>query len=110
MVVGWMLLAPLGILIARYGRTLFKWFPAHRGIQLLSFLFIFIGFFLAIGGVSMATGEHFIYTHHKVGLALFILLFVQVGLGFASHAYRGKTGKRIIGFAHIPLGLLLFGE
>lgn len=110
MVVGWMLIAPLGILIARYGRTMFKWFPVHRGMQFTAFLLIFIAFFLAIAAVGMEGGPHFAYTHNKVGLALFILLIVQVLLGVASHTYRGKTGKRYIGFAHIPLGLILFGE
>ncbi|UZJ53198.1 hypothetical protein CBS101457_002518 [Exobasidium rhododendri] len=109
MVVGWMLIAPLGILIARYGRTLFKWFPAHRGLQLFATLLIFIAFFLAIAAVGMTGGAHFAYTHNKVGLALFILLFVQIALGVGSHAYRGKTGKRYIGYAHAPLGLVLFG-
>jgi hypothetical protein len=110
MVVGWMLIAPLGILIARYGRTMFKWFPVHRGMQSVAFLLIFIGFFLAVAAVGLEGGPHFAETHDIAGLVLFLLLIVQVALGVASHSYRSKTGKRYIGFAHMPLGLLLFGE
>lgn len=110
MVLAWMLFVPLAILIARYGRTLFKWFPSHRGIQLFAFLLIFIAFFLAVGAVAMTGQPHFSNTHEKVGLALFILLFVQVGLGIAAHSYKAKTGNRYIGFAHIPLGLIMFGK
>lgn len=109
MVLGWMLLAPLGILIGRFGRTMFNWFPAHRAIQSIAFLFIFIAFFLAIAAVTYDDNIHFKQTHNQLGLAMVILLIVQVALGAAAHGMRSKTGKRYIGFAHIPLGLILFG-
>lgn len=109
MVLGWMLLAPIGILIGRYGRTMFNWFPAHRAVQSVAFLFIFIAFFLAIAAVGYDTGMHFVNTHNQLGLAMVILLVIQVALGAAAHGMRSKTGKRYIGFAHIPLGLILFG-
>jgi heme A synthase len=110
MVVAWMLIAPLGILIARYGRTMFTWFPAHRAVQLFAFFLIFIGFFLAVAGVQIDTGDHFSQTHNQLGLAMFILIIVQVALGAIAHTYKSRTGKRYIAYAHIPLGLILFGE
>lgn len=110
MVVAWMIFAPLGILIARFGRTMFTWFPAHRAVQSFAVLLIFIAFFLAVAGVGIDSGDHFAYTHNKLGLAMFILVLVQVALGAAAHTFKSKTGKRYIGFAHIPLGLILFGK
>ena len=104
-----MLLAPIGALIARYGRTLFTWFPAHRAIQLGTSVFMLIGFILGVAGVSAEGSSHFTETHHWVGLIILILLIIQIALGYWAHSYRGITGKRFVGYAHIPLGVLLFG-
>lgn len=109
MIVAWMLCFPIGILVARYGRTFFTWLPKHRIIQSVGFLFVFIGFFLAVGGVSLMGQSHFSNTHEKLGLALFILLFVQILLGVASHSLKKRKGKRYIGYVHIPFGLIMFG-
>lgn len=109
MVLAWMLFFPLGIFLARFGRALFPWFSAHRGVQLFGFFLVFIAFFLVIAAVSIADGSHFSNTHGKLGLALFMLLIAQVLLGFLAHDVRARTKKRFVGFLHIPLGLLLFG-
>lgn len=108
MILGWQLLLPIGVLLARYGRTFFSWFPYHRALMSISFLFIFIGFFLAIGGVSSEGGDHFSNTHEKLGLALFILVIVQIALGASSHELKKRKGLRYIGYVHIPFGLILY--
>lgn len=104
-----MLFFPLGIFIARFGRTTFKWLPAHRGVQLFGFVLVLIAFLLAVSGTAIRSGTHFDSLHEKLGLALMILLFVQALLGFLSHSVRSRTGKRYVGFVHIPFGLTIFG-
>ena len=110
MILAWLILAPLGVLLARYGRTLFSWYPAHRAVQLGTLLAMFIGFFLGVAGlVTSGAKHHFNKTHHQVGLAMLILVFLQVALGFWAHRHLARRGKRYIGFVHAPIGLLLFG-
>jgi protein-S-isoprenylcysteine O-methyltransferase Ste14 len=46
MIVGWLLIFPAGIFLARFGRTTFKWFPKHRIVQTFGVLIVFIGMFL----------------------------------------------------------------
>ncbi|KAK0541633.1 plasma membrane calcium, partial [Tilletia horrida] len=36
MIAGWMVVIPLGALLARYGRTYFKWLRYHRIVQLIA--------------------------------------------------------------------------
>lgn len=111
MLFAWLILVPLAVLLARFGRTFFNWFPSHRGIQLATLLFVFIAFFLGIAAMCVQGAKHhFNHIHHKLGLTILILLFVQVALGAVAHHYRTKTGKRWLGFIHAPLGILIFGE
>lgn len=109
MIIGWMLLAPIGMLLARYGRTTFKWFPWHRNVQYGAAVFILIAFILGIVAVSESTGlEHFSGTHTRLGIALVILLAVQLSLGQVAHVVRARFGVRYVGLLHAPLGLTLF--
>jgi hypothetical protein len=109
MSVAWLFLAPLGVLIARYGRTLFTWFPHHRNVQLGTILLTFIAFFLAVSFLAVTDSPQFVETHHFVGLVITILIIVQATLGLTAHKYLAKTGRRIIGYFHAPLGLVIFG-
>lgn len=108
MLLAWLILVPAAVLTARFGRTLFKWFPAHRGLALAAFVSVTIGFFLAVGGIARAPPKHFSAKHMKVGLAIYILMFVQLVLGQTGHLVRRKTGSRITSFIHAPLGLFIF--
>jgi len=110
MVLAWMLIVPVGILFARYGRTLFTWFPVHRAIQIVGAVFILIGSALAFSAVASRGGGHFTSSHGKSGIGLLVAHGQQMILGIASHWYRGKTGRRWIGYLHMPLGIGLMGE
>lgn len=56
----------------------------------------------------MSQGEpHFSSSHEKVGLALFLLVIVQVILGEVSHLIMVKKGIRT-GYFHALLGVLIF--
>lgn len=100
MIVAWFILVPAAILIGRFGRTFFTWFPVHRNIQIVAFLFVLIGIVLIIAEVG--SGEHFESTHAKVGLAVFILMFVQSVLGAVGHKFKRFHVSRIV---HVVLGL-----
>jgi hypothetical protein len=109
MLAAWLIVIPAGILVTRYGRTMFAWYPHHRNIQIVGLLFVFIGFFFAVGAVVYSGDSHFGSTHEKVGLAIFILVIVQSAMGVASHHIKRRFGARVVGFIHIPFGLTLFG-
>lgn len=108
MIVAWLVLVPSGIFIGRFGRSMFRWFPVHRNVQLAALVSLFIGFFLAVGSVSSAGKSHFDGTHQQVGLAIFILAVVQAILGQFGHVVKREKGWRVQNYVHILLGLLLF--
>lgn len=109
MVVAWLGLAPLAVLLARYGRTLFSWYPHHRNIQYATVIFTVIGFFLSVAWMSLTGSTQFNKNHHQVGLVIFLLVLIQTALGLSAHRYNAKTGHRYIGYVHAPIGILLFG-
>lgn len=115
MLIAWVLLVPAGILVARFGRLAYTWFPAHRAIQAVAILFVLIGFFLAVGAIQRGSGSHFDGRHQKLGLSTTILVVVQGISGQVVHVYKrklraaGKKPSRLIGLAHIVVGLTTFG-
>lgn len=102
MIVAWFILVPAGILIGRFGRTLAKWFPVHRSIQIAAFLFVLFGFVLIV--VEVGSGSHFDSTHAKTGLAIFIIMFVQLALGAVGHRTKRFHVSRIV---HVVIGLTI---
>lgn len=102
MIVAWFILVPAGILIARYGRTFFKWFPYHRGIQIAAFVLVLIGFILIVVEVAQGGGGHFNNTHSQAGLAVFIIMIVQIILGAVGHRFKRFNPTRIV---HVVIGL-----
>ncbi|KAL9940221.1 hypothetical protein V8E36_000926 [Tilletia maclaganii] len=100
---------PLGALIARYGRTYFKWFPAHRTIQLAGVILGTAGFALAYHYHTMYQGfTHFSTQHGKLGLAIFVLSWVQSLLGQVGSLVLYKYQLRYLNFVHILAGIVLF--
>ncbi|CAO1620184.1 unnamed protein product [Parajaminaea phylloscopi] len=108
MILTWLVLVPAAILVGRFGRNMFKWFPVHRGLQLAAVATLVIGFFIAVGTTSQAKLPHFDGRHQKVGLAIFILTIFQALLGHFGHVIRQSKGTRAQNLVHIFLGLLLF--
>nr|CDI57151.1 cbd9-like protein [Melanopsichium pennsylvanicum 4] len=106
MIVAWFLLVPSAILIGRYGRTLFKWFPAHRAINVAAFVFVLIAFIVIVAEISQSDGDHFDSTHARVGLAIFIVMFLQILLGIVGHKTKRFNPSRIV---HVVVGLGLTG-
>lgn len=100
MVVAWFILVPSAILMGRFGRTLSTWFVVHRNIQIAAFLFVLIGLILII--VEVGSGTHFESTHAKTGLAVFLIMFVQMVLGAVGHRTKRFHVSRIV---HVVIGL-----
>ena len=76
--------APLAILVGRYMRRS-TWFPIHAVINVLVAILVISCFGMGV----WATGSPaFVDTHHKVGLAIFIIVIIQVLLGAVAHKSR----------------------
>ncbi|KAF8903895.1 hypothetical protein CPB84DRAFT_710263 [Gymnopilus junonius] len=112
--IGFLILLPIGALVARYSRTLpYKWFWAHWIIQLVITLPI-IGYGWSLGYRTTASLElgHFVDPHEKVGLALLVLYCIQVFGGAIAHFFKLPTlfrGHRPPhSYFHAILGLAIF--
>jgi hypothetical protein len=103
MILAWLLLAPLAILIARFGRTTFKWYPHHRNIQIATMLFFIVGFGLGVGAAYPDAVNS--KKHYQVGVAIFVIFFFQMSFGLISHRITGRW----VGYLHAATGLTLFG-
>ncbi|KAH9478767.1 Cytochrome b561 and DOMON domain-containing protein [Psilocybe cubensis] len=113
-VVGFLILLPIGALVARYSRTLrYKWFWAHWIIQfLIAGPVIFTGWALGYKTTNELETPHFTDPHQKVGLALLILYVVQMALGAIVHffklpsIFRGHRPPH--SYLHVLVGLAIF--
>eukprot|EP01147_Barroeca_monosierra_P004160 gene4160-6512_t len=114
MVLAWILISPTAISIAHNLKFIGQqWFVAHKYLQILSALLIFIGVIIIFADVGESRGG----THQSLGVAVFILLLVQILLGFARDYISGKPidpekekhGPRrmIFNYVHWTLGALL---
>jgi len=88
--VGFLILLPLGTLIARYLRTFTRsWFWPHAIIQfLIAGPVIFAGWALAHQAVNIVPGQNFNDKHKKIGLALLVLYALQLCLGMTIHFFK----------------------
>ncbi|PPQ86670.1 hypothetical protein CVT25_006745 [Psilocybe cyanescens] len=113
-VVGFLILLPIGALVARYSRTLrYKWFWAHWIIQLLiSAPVILVGWAMGYKTTNKLETPHFTDPHQKVGLALLILYIIQMALGAIVHffkfpsVFRGHRAPH--NYLHVLVGLAIF--
>lgn len=80
------LVAPLGIIVGRFGRAYRKWWIVHGALQFLASIFTVIAF--ATGWAGVGSDEHLADSHKKVGLALLILVLVQSIYGYTVHFTR----------------------
>ncbi|PWN51238.1 CBD9-like protein, partial [Violaceomyces palustris] len=104
MILAWLIVSPLAVLIGRWGRTFFKWFPIHRNLQIVTVLLFAIGFVLILIEVGKEAGaEHFDSNHAKAGLAILILVAIQLVLGQLGHKTKRWNPVRIV---HVILGLV----
>lgn len=110
-VIGFLILLPAGVLLARFLRTFTPaWFQGHWIVQ-----FVIAGPFIALGSVFgvltvSKTGAHHLNDQHKLWGAFLVVLYVtQLGLGAVIHWIKPKrgTGRRPQNYAHAIIGLLI---
>jgi len=110
--IGFLVLLPLGGLLARWARTFVPgpvWFNGHWIINFgLAGPAIIAGFALAYVGVQKAGGGHS-STHTMLGLALFVLYLIQVTLGNIIHYIKPRrpTGRPVQNYVHAVLGIAI---
>eukprot|EP00210_Caulerpa_lentillifera_P002100 g2015.t1 len=122
MIIAWIVLAPLGVLIARNkyvfaGISEGAWFQIHRFVQILALTFMFIGMVIALSEFSdpaSTEGKR----HRRVGIAILTIGFFQGAVPFFRpkhespyrfffnffHGYLGR-GAVILGIATVFLGI-----
>ncbi|KAF4621244.1 hypothetical protein D9613_000655 [Agrocybe pediades] len=111
--VGFLVLLPLGALLARYLRTFIPtWFKGHWIVQfVLAGPVIVIGVSLGIAAVAKAKAFHLDDDHKRWGIAIFILYFVQCGLGAFIHFVKKSNRKHRPpqNYMHAIIGLAIIG-
>ncbi|KAF9553565.1 hypothetical protein CPC08DRAFT_822235 [Agrocybe pediades] len=111
--IGFLILLPIGALIARYSRTLrYKWFWAHWIFQLvIAGPVLLAGWSDGYKTTSILETGHFKDPHQKMGLALLILYIIQLLLGAVAHFFKLPSlfrGRRPAhSYLHVLVGLAI---
>lgn len=94
--IGFLVILPTGVLIARWGRlTTDSWFKFHWIFQaVLAIPVIATGWFLAVAGIIEKEGTHFDDSHKIVGLVLIGAYALQLLLGIHIHVFKPKGGRQ----------------
>jgi hypothetical protein len=92
---------PIALLAGRYLRQDYRWCKIHIIFNSITILLIIIVFGLGMGAVSTAhLGTQFNgpYSdfHHKLGMAVFVVVLLQGILGFFAHRTKMGTAARRI--------------
>lgn len=108
---GFLVLLPTGGLVARYARSFTsKWLKIHQACNMFAGIpVITLGSTLAFTAILLNEGSHLADFHHRCGIALLTMYFLQVGLGIFIHRKRptggpSHPGRNVI---HVALGLII---
>jgi hypothetical protein len=89
MAIAWGILVPLAVgasilrdALMSIGLPEGGWFPLHKALNITAILFTIIAFSLAVNFYSNDGGEHFEEGHPRIGLVIFLMVFVQAFFGF----------------------------
>ncbi|KAF7326072.1 Cytochrome b561 domain-containing protein [Mycena kentingensis (nom. inval.)] len=115
--IGFLVLLPLGVLVARYTRTWNRfWFWNHATIQLLaSGPVIFYGWALGQQLASDFDLEDLHDPHQKIGIALLAVYVTQLAIGVFIHfvkfpkIFPGGLMRNPLNYIHALLGLAILG-
>jgi len=113
--IAWLIILPLGVLVARYLRTFTrKWFWGHAVIQLVIAAPIFYAGWARGYRFADFAGLHFFDTHTKIGLAMLVLYTIQLVLGLFIHYIKFPAlmaripgGRTPQNYLHVALGIAL---
>ncbi|KAI1790796.1 hypothetical protein LXA43DRAFT_1145135, partial [Ganoderma leucocontextum] len=111
---GFLILLPLGTLVARWARVFTpRWFTAHWFINVvLGIPLVCVGWALGPLAVAQRGRAHVVTPHQQIcGVALIVLYIFELALGTLVHLRRPKDGKGHPprNLAHVVLGLAVFG-
>ena len=108
----WLLLAPLGVVIARYTKAPpvtqgapARWFLLHRGTQIAAVLLTAVGVPLAIASTGDTYAQHLFNSHTVMGVVVSIFAFGQSALGVirpskaSPHRALWSNGHKVLGYA-----------
>lgn len=112
---GFLVLLPIGVLIARLTRTFTnKWFYAHEIFQLiLAGPIILVGWYFGHKAANTLGDGNFSHTHGRIGVTLLVGYVAQLALGIIIHQF--KTPRLFGGrrppqnYFHAILGLSILG-
>lgn len=115
MVIGWGILIPIGIYVARFERSWPNalWFQLHRIIQATGFVFFIAGFGVIVHYVRDRKRDHFLPGHAAAGLALTILGVIQMFGGIFRVAKekpfrkQWEWGHRFSGFVILIFAIVM---
>ncbi|KAI1794222.1 CBD9-like protein [Ganoderma leucocontextum] len=114
--VGFLILLPGGALLARYTRTFTNaWFSGHWVFQLaLAGPVITAGVILGIDAVATQPSAQLADFHKRLGIALWVLFYVQCVLGYAIHRWKPSSfaisqKRPAQNYGHAVFGLLIIG-
>jgi len=123
MVLAWMVFAPTGIFIARYGRLLrigtrqkllgdTIWFQVHRLALSLAALATLLGFFLILvetqsSWVDLDSDGQLLYTHSILGVLIVCFATIQIWMALF-RCHPNSKFRYIYNWAHRTTGLLAF--
>ncbi|KAG7085768.1 hypothetical protein E1B28_003309 [Marasmius oreades] len=112
---GFLILLPVGVLIARYSRTITnRWFPFHAAFQLfVAGPVILTGWYYGWKTSEQLLLGHFYDPHQKMGLTLLILYVVQLLGGASVHWIKtpsrfGSGTRPLRNYFHGFSGLVIF--
>jgi len=110
--IGFLLVLPAGVLLARYGRTTIGpvWFKGHASLQFfIAGPIIFIGVMLGFAAVGKAGAVHLDDNHKRWGIVIFVLYVLQCLLGAFIHYVKKKDRLRRPpqNYLHVVFGLVI---
>jgi len=105
--IAFLLCVPTAVLIGRLGRGIPGWVNVHRGIQVLTLPLAIATIVLGIYATRNSFSGHLNDTHKRNGVAVFVLLNVQIFLGaLIHHLYDPNRVRRPIrNWCHVILGI-----
>jgi hypothetical protein len=93
---------PMAIMLARFlGRSPFWAVRTHIWLQITTFILATVVFVL--GNFAVGPRRALTNPHHGIGVALYVLIIVQVFGGSLVYRWRKKAGSRL----HLPLKVML---
>lgn len=111
---GFLVLLPLGSLVARWGRTFSgKWLGYYRAVNMVVAMpAISLRVAMAFIVVYQHNERHFFEAHAVAGLLLYCLYIGQILLGWYIHSHRVLEGARLHppqNVVHVLLGVGIIG-